>query len=166
MGTIASVLQWTCTSCNLINPTESLKCINCGNNRRIRFDRVVALDYDSSDSSFGSIEKASQHHQSNDTALSTNKLTTATTITATAAATTNTATYTKEKSKNEISIDIAEDSRGENNGDENGQQPISTATSTTINDTTNSTKLLHKTLPGYVEINSNGYNIDVVSLFF
>lgn len=35
MGTIASVLQWTCTNCNLINPTECLKCLKCGNIRRI-----------------------------------------------------------------------------------------------------------------------------------
>lgn len=35
MGTIASVLQWTCTNCNLINPTECLKCLQCGNIRRI-----------------------------------------------------------------------------------------------------------------------------------
>lgn len=38
MGTIASVLQWTCTNCNLINPTECLKCLNCGNIRRILDD--------------------------------------------------------------------------------------------------------------------------------
>ena len=35
MGTIASVLQWNCTSCNLINPTECLKCLRCGNIRKI-----------------------------------------------------------------------------------------------------------------------------------
>lgn len=35
MGTIASVLQWTCTNCNLINPTECLKCLKCGNVRQI-----------------------------------------------------------------------------------------------------------------------------------
>lgn len=35
MGTIASVLQWTCKSCNLINPTECLICLQCGNARRI-----------------------------------------------------------------------------------------------------------------------------------
>lgn len=33
MGTIASVLQWTCRNCNLINPTECLKCLRCGNQR-------------------------------------------------------------------------------------------------------------------------------------
>lgn len=47
MGTIASVLQWTCTNCNLINPTECLKCLKCGNVRRIRVDRVA--DYDSNE---------------------------------------------------------------------------------------------------------------------
>lgn len=35
MGTIASVLQWTCKNCNLINPTECLKCLRCGNIRKI-----------------------------------------------------------------------------------------------------------------------------------
>ncbi|XP_060530957.1 calpain-D-like [Cylas formicarius] len=30
MGAIASVLQWHCKSCNLINPTEKRKCIRCG----------------------------------------------------------------------------------------------------------------------------------------
>lgn len=37
MGTIASVLQWTCRNCNLINPTECLKCLRCGQ-RRILID--------------------------------------------------------------------------------------------------------------------------------
>lgn len=49
MGTIASVLQWTCTNCNLINPTECLKCLKCGNIRHIRVDRVT--DYDSNEDS-------------------------------------------------------------------------------------------------------------------
>lgn len=35
MGTIASVLQWTCGRCNLINPTECLQCYQCGNQRRL-----------------------------------------------------------------------------------------------------------------------------------
>lgn len=35
MGTIASVLQWTCGRCNLINPTECLQCYQCGNRRRL-----------------------------------------------------------------------------------------------------------------------------------
>lgn len=53
MGTIASVLQWTCHNCNLINPTENLRCLNCGNVRRIRFDRLATIeqdDYGSTDS--------------------------------------------------------------------------------------------------------------------
>uniref|UniRef100_A0A1B0CTR7 Calpain-D n=2 Tax=Lutzomyia longipalpis TaxID=7200 RepID=A0A1B0CTR7_LUTLO len=33
MGSIASVLQWQCTNCNLINPTENTKCLNCENVR-------------------------------------------------------------------------------------------------------------------------------------
>lgn len=44
MGTIASVLQWTCSNanCRYINPTESLKCINCGNIRRIKIPTYLA----------------------------------------------------------------------------------------------------------------------------
>lgn len=44
MGTIASVLQWTCSNsnCRYINPTESLKCINCGNIRRIKIPSYLA----------------------------------------------------------------------------------------------------------------------------
>lgn len=34
MGTIASVLQWHCKSCSLINPTENIKCIRCGTQRQ------------------------------------------------------------------------------------------------------------------------------------
>jgi len=30
MGSIASVLQWHCEQCSLINPTEQLKCLRCG----------------------------------------------------------------------------------------------------------------------------------------
>lgn len=35
MGAIASVLQWHCNNCSLINPTEQLKCIRCGTSRQI-----------------------------------------------------------------------------------------------------------------------------------
>lgn len=34
MGAIASVLQWHCTICSLINPTERIKCIRCGTSRQ------------------------------------------------------------------------------------------------------------------------------------
>lgn len=34
MGAIASVLQWHCSSCSLINPTERVKCIRCGRKRK------------------------------------------------------------------------------------------------------------------------------------
>lgn len=33
MGSIASVLQWHCNSCSLINPTERSSCIRCGSPR-------------------------------------------------------------------------------------------------------------------------------------
>ncbi|KAM8720044.1 hypothetical protein ACLKA7_006146 [Drosophila subpalustris] len=49
MGTISSVLQWSCTKCNTINPTESLKCFNCGTVRKV-FPSPTATLY--------------QHHQS------------------------------------------------------------------------------------------------------
>lgn len=35
MGNLASVLQWNCSNCKTINPTESLNCIKCGNVRKI-----------------------------------------------------------------------------------------------------------------------------------
>lgn len=36
MGSIASVLQWNCDSCALINPTENIKCIRCGKQRQFK----------------------------------------------------------------------------------------------------------------------------------
>ncbi|KAK9870980.1 hypothetical protein WA026_009940 [Henosepilachna vigintioctopunctata] len=39
MGAIASVLQWHCISCGLINPTEKLKCGRCGTSRQIHTDK-------------------------------------------------------------------------------------------------------------------------------
>ncbi|GLH13074.1 Uncharacterized protein GBIM_17720 [Gryllus bimaculatus] len=33
MGSIASVLQWHCERCTLINPTERTKCVRCGTRR-------------------------------------------------------------------------------------------------------------------------------------
>jgi hypothetical protein len=37
MGSIASVLQWHCEWCTLINPTERTRCIRCGTYREIQF---------------------------------------------------------------------------------------------------------------------------------
>lgn len=34
MGAIASVLQWHCGNCSLINPTEQAKCSRCGTLRQ------------------------------------------------------------------------------------------------------------------------------------
>lgn len=33
MGSIASVLQWHCEQCSLINPTEKINCVRCGSSR-------------------------------------------------------------------------------------------------------------------------------------
>lgn len=38
MGAIASVLQWHCGNCSLINPTEQAKCLRCGTLRQINDD--------------------------------------------------------------------------------------------------------------------------------
>ncbi|RZC33106.1 hypothetical protein BDFB_009862, partial [Asbolus verrucosus] len=51
MGAIASVLQWHCGSCSLINPTEQLKCIRCGTVRQIPHTNK---DHDVADSFTGS----------------------------------------------------------------------------------------------------------------
>lgn len=92
MGTIASVLQWTCNNCNLINPTECLKCLQCGNVRKI-------------------------HEQ--DTIIG----------------------------------GSADDDGGKNDGNRSIDEQGKTTTSK-CGDTVGTTK--HKTLPGYVEISSNG----------
>lgn len=141
MGTIASVLQWTCTNCNLINPTECLKCLNCGNIRRIHVDDAYTHDGDdkhrigsenNNNASRSSIETKSQNCSQ-----------------AAAAGAANT---------------------DENNGDagdcnskqmSNGQRKLfeetNATTSTILTGTAHANnKILHKTLPGYVEINSNG----------
>lgn len=97
MGTIASVLQWTCTNCNLINPTESLKCLNCGNVRHILAEETDSIHIIDNDGD--SIRKAKQYLQSG--------------------------------------------SRQMSNGQSNNDDGI--------------TNKLHKTLPGYVEINTSGY---------
>ncbi|KAL3267049.1 hypothetical protein HHI36_011191 [Cryptolaemus montrouzieri] len=39
MGAIASVLQWHCISCGLINPTEKLKCSRCGTCRQLHTNK-------------------------------------------------------------------------------------------------------------------------------
>lgn len=40
MGSIASVLQWHCSECALINPTESARCARCGLTRLKSDERV------------------------------------------------------------------------------------------------------------------------------
>nr|XP_023014057.1 calpain-D-like [Leptinotarsa decemlineata] len=44
MGAIASVLQWHCTFCSLINPTEQLTCIRCGTKRVNSIERNPFFD--------------------------------------------------------------------------------------------------------------------------
>lgn len=44
MGSIASVLQWHCSECALINPTESTRCARCGITR-LRSDEKANLRF-------------------------------------------------------------------------------------------------------------------------
>lgn len=44
MGSIASVLQWHCSECSLINPTETLQCARCGLSR-VKSDERAASTY-------------------------------------------------------------------------------------------------------------------------
>lgn len=44
MGSIASVLQWHCSECALINPTESARCARCGLTRLRSDERVGGHD--------------------------------------------------------------------------------------------------------------------------
>lgn len=43
MGTIASVMQWHCEKCSLINPTEQIKCLRCGSAREFKPPRKPRL---------------------------------------------------------------------------------------------------------------------------
>ncbi|XP_063237124.1 calpain-D-like [Bacillus rossius redtenbacheri] len=43
MGSIASVLQWHCQKCALINPTERAKCIRCGTRRQKKLNGYSAV---------------------------------------------------------------------------------------------------------------------------
>lgn len=44
MGSIASVLQWHCSECALINPTESARCARCGLTRLRSDERAGGHD--------------------------------------------------------------------------------------------------------------------------
>lgn len=44
MGSIASVLQWHCSKCSLINPTEATKCARCGLSR-VQSDERAASNH-------------------------------------------------------------------------------------------------------------------------
>lgn len=43
MGSIASVLQWHCNSCSLINPTDRVTCIRCNIHRNYERKEKVNL---------------------------------------------------------------------------------------------------------------------------
>lgn len=141
MGTIASVLQWTCHNCNLINPTENLRCINCGNVRRIRFDGISSGDHDEYDSA-DSLDDGGSNGNTNHKHYAT-------------------------------SIHCIDGKHATNDRQSNGHQMVqsidATPTATATPDETDGTdapphktqatslkSCLRKTLPGYVEINSNG----------
>lgn len=53
MGAIASVLQWHCMQCSLINPTERVHCIRCGTRRQFDADKENDRENVHSVSSFG-----------------------------------------------------------------------------------------------------------------
>lgn len=52
MGTIASVMQWHCEKCSLINPTEQIKCLRCGSAREFKPPRKPRLCDDSENRTF------------------------------------------------------------------------------------------------------------------
>lgn len=123
MGTIASVLQWTCSNsnCRYINPTESLKCINCGNIRRIKIPAYLASpdEYDDDDD---------------------------------------------DDNQDEDEDDDKDDDDGCRNHDNRPTQSTKSLGRKPRNKTTNSDHC-DETLPGYVEINSNGYIFIFISNF-
>lgn len=71
MGTIASVLQWTCSNsnCRYINPTESLKCINCGNIRRIKIPTYLASPDDYDDDDLDDTDDGNNQHRNGDAGI-------------------------------------------------------------------------------------------------
>ncbi|GAB0096746.1 hypothetical protein DMENIID0001_123120 [Sergentomyia squamirostris] len=50
MGSMASMLQWQCTNCNLINPTENIKCFNCENIRIFENHKSSGINNDCGES--------------------------------------------------------------------------------------------------------------------
>lgn len=164
MGTIASVLQWTCTNCNLINPTECLKCLNCGNIRRILDDETFTHDGDDKPKS------CRENNNANRSSTTTLPTTIDTKLPISQAAAAGSAAAADGKTND----------HGANcNGKQmsNGQWKLfdettnaTTTTTTTLTRTANANnRILHKTLPGYVEINSNGYifcSLSLICLLF
>lgn len=164
MGTIASVLQWTCTNCNLINPTECLKCLNCGNIRRILDEETYTHDGDDKHR-LSSAENCANRRSSSSSA-------------GTTTTTTSTAINDSEQQRFSQSAAAAKAKHIDDGANCNGKQmsngqwklcdetSTATTTTTTLTRAANSNnRILHKTLPGYVEINSNGYN-SCIFLFF
>ncbi|XP_062536367.1 calpain-D isoform X2 [Armigeres subalbatus] len=61
MGTIASVLQWTCANCNLINPTESTLCLNCKKPRKLGIVNRKELLPDADSSELNDVHRISHN---------------------------------------------------------------------------------------------------------
>lgn len=152
MGTIASVLQWTCQNCNLINPTENLKCLNCGHVRRIRFDRLASIDQDDYDSTDSLEDGGDAANRRDDD------------VAAAAAAAGDRGdggASDVAATTNSQQAHRATDDR-QPNGHQTDQSINATPTTAAADTcaraetTTGLKSCLRKTLPGYVEINSNG----------
>lgn len=65
MGSIASVLQWHCSECALINPTESARCARCGLTRFRSDERASLGRLDRTSSvSFAAAERSAHQERS------------------------------------------------------------------------------------------------------
>lgn len=134
MGTIASVLQWKCKNCNLINATECLKCLNCGNIRRILEDTTA--DGIGVGGSGGGVEGC---NISGDGDIG------------------DDTKYEKRRLVNNYNDGKATKTATKTTQLSTSSSSISTRTaSTTWKTIASRNNKTHKTLPGYVEINSNG----------
>lgn len=161
MGTIASVLQWTCSNCNLINPTECLKCLNCGN-----FRRILAEDSDAQ----CIIDDIDDRHEQNQSKSSTvenieqklnseiDKLTVENNQKSASLSSLSTPTSSSTASSTPSALDKQFSQITTTDDDVDNNDGYKSATTKTINKSSGATVegKVQKTLPGYVEINSNG----------